>query len=248
MMNLELFCISNLTACWEVNASVRSDTVKTLCQTCNRARYSQRKIYYDRLVIDLADGKWPDIIGCFECNVVSERVVNDLVDNNITGFEAEKFTKLVITPKNIPASMSYYHLKATGCAAFLPILPPELPNPVCPACGCWDINYRFQNGTWLSNYPYKIAHWDGQDIVDVRYKIAGMDCCSRRVIELARLKRWTNFNFTHPNTCNVRVWYPQPNWEELFLVDLKKEWMSRFPKINLPIPDFFLKIQDSPVI
>lgn len=243
MLNLELFwlttSVGQFSAMTDVNWRVDSEDV---CPVCKLKKYKTTPI--PELRVRYAQKKWPDIIYCINSQVVSERVINDLVDNNITGFEAVKMDFVEVTPKNKPAPMPYYCLQLTGHATFRPLLPPDIVCHTCPICGSWDSGETLSNGMKVFYYLYEILSWDGQDIVRARREQSSLVCCSRRVIELARKKEWTNFEFLRPDILNVRVRHTEANWEELLLMDLKKECLKYCPQNNIPIPEFLLQVPD----
>ena len=250
MINLDLFQIFTGSEHYGALAEVHTDNNVIICPMCKCRKLEPAELDSPDLVVTYARKKWPDCLSGGKTVIISERVVNDLVANNITGFQVVKLEFYSVKPASKPAPMPYYYFKATGQAEFNPVIPYNTPNVVCPACGCWNPKYKLPNGVDVSFYPLKIKKWDGQDIVNGFYITSFWPCCSRRVIKLAHEKQWTNFGFTLPRTGCAQVNYLTPNWEELVLVELKKDFQARldkFPQFNLPMPEFLLQVPDQPL-
>ena len=251
MINLDLFHIStDRDGRYGALAEMYAYSNEIICPVCKCHKYEPKKLDSNRMVVTYAQKKWPDYLYCTNTDIVSERVVNDLVANNITGFQAIKMEFESIKPASKPAPMPYYYLQATGQAELLPVLPYDVPNLVCPVCGCWNRNYTLPNGVEVCFYPLKINKWDGQDFVNGFCEMRYRTCCSRRFIELAHTKKWTNFEFILPNTWYALARHKKSNREELLLQGLKKDFQARldkFPQFNLPMPDFLLQVPDQPL-
>ena len=251
MINLDLFQIfSDVDGRYGALAEVHTHSNLVVCPVCKSRKFEQEELDSPRLFVTYAQKKWPDFLGGGRTVIISERVVNDLVDNNITGFRTVKLKSYSVKPANKPAPMPYYYLIATGQALLNPVLPYENSTVVCSACGCWNLKHTLPNNIEVGCYPLKIIKWDGQDFANTFIEKTFWPCCSRKVIELAHNKQWTNFGFSLPYSGCPQIRHLKKNWAELFLTGLKKDFQARldkFPQFNLPMPDFLLQVPDQPL-
>jgi len=235
MINTDLYIVHLFVARFTARAEIDSNGYTTRCPRC-RGWKSGMSIVNPKIKLKNTQKIWPDFINSTHREIVSERVVNDLIQNNISGFDAIKLDCIEVIPKNNRPPMSYYLLSVHGQAFLRPILPNGIIDPTCPECGCWDSNHILSNGKRIHNYPLKIFYWDGQDIANTKFEETSLICFSKRVVELARKKEWTNFQFLLPGTNNIHIQLSNPNWQQLLLIELKNEYMEHFFEYNKFIP------------
>src|SRR4030095_16835893 len=164
--------------------------------------------------------EWTDQIGEFQL-VVSECVVSDLREAEMTGFVAHP---LAITRVESPklralAIPKYYVIEVTGRADMNRKHFDGGDGLLCEKCGVW----RPRPGGEVK-FGDKITiplleTWDGSDFImyqNIRY---GGVYCTPRVVELARIKRWTGIRF--------------------------RTLAPRLPPVNLEDPDWILKTEQA---
>lgn len=136
--------------------------------------------------------RWVDLIGNGPCNfILSDRVIEAFQAAGITGYSAYPVTIGKVRPKKLREQPHpwYFYIEVAGT------LDLDLAASGLPAAESPDGVLSGRDRPRAIRYIPEPASWDGTDLMKLRnYPMRGI-ICSRRVIELARKERLTNFRF-----------------------------------------------------
>ncbi len=134
---------------------------------------------------------YPDLIQGLYVVLVNQKVLDDMAEAKITGFIAHK-AKIwrVSGPISKTPPPVYYLLEITGKFELDRKLYDEFEGKLCPTCHSWKPGGKY---TWGDKVELPVLDtWNGGDWSKNNVG-AATPYCSRRVVELARVKKWTGF-------------------------------------------------------
>ena len=177
-----------------------------------------------------ADRPWPDILRSPENPVwaVSSRVVADMEAEHITGYRLHPLVLSGVAKKYRPKT-DYWLLEICGgIVKFDAVLPPELEKWRCARCRSIDLDgICKQLGVqcyYDKAYDVDISLYGDEDWATSFFDGSiELKVCSRRIVELAHRKGWTNAHFGVLHNliyANVNVDYLASNWYDLLVYDV----------------------------
>jgi predicted RNA-binding Zn-ribbon protein involved in translation (DUF1610 family) len=137
------------------------------CPTCKR-QVVKEKIYEgeDAFLIDGAK-KFPDFMQSCTYFIVSERVMNVLRENNVSGFDEAKKVPLYRSRyrKLIKQEQEYYIINITGSIDLNLKAMALKRKHVCPECGSFDWS---RQRLYIFDSVFDMNTWDGSDICRIK--------------------------------------------------------------------------------
>lgn len=232
-INTQLFQIVASGAKFSTFVEYTPNVSRRPCPACGISR-GIVSYHHDTLSVECVQSRWPDVLVAGEWSsscVVSEGVLSDLIDSNLTGFEYKPFPLPLITQLKWRPTFAYYLLDTSADALLVPILPDSFIDKICPVCGQWNYDEKLPDGSQVGMYPLALKSWDGSDFVAARWSRSRRLCCSRRVVDLAVRRKWSNIEFVLLGTCpQCKISVSTSSWKEklhIQLVDYKDKFESR---------------------
>lgn len=194
-----------------------------------------------RADVDDPARQWPDALGASNAPfLLSGAVACVLKEEGVNGFIAHPVELEIPKRIRVPAPPpQYYYLDITGRMDIDLEASGIKVAGNCPVC--------FQGGSRSGGERYVpiVDTWDGSDIFTLRNYPSGFAFCTRKVLELARRHRWTNFRFDPMDAegkyalCGSGIdylgkqwppakWYPGPANEGKSL----EQWLEQFQSSN----------------
>jgi hypothetical protein len=171
------------------------------CDLCGRGRLYPDWYPEHPLRVRIEGGRRvPDLLGCgaYPLLIVSEAVIHDWQDNQITGFEAfplevERHIGNPCMPPLKVEGASYFHIKVTGRCTVDREAKGIRVNFFCPRCKFSEI----EDASFDQPFILDPTRRDGSDLfIDELFPCVTF--CTERVLTLASANRRTNFRFTRP--------------------------------------------------
>lgn len=174
--------------------------VEETCPACGR-RFAPVYEGEAEARIDNKGSRWSDIIGSGTASppfMISERVIDTLRGVGVESFEEHpvRITEIKSKQLRIIPPPQYYYLNVKGEmdidreASGIPER-----KVICPVCLMQE---PYQPGEKIPSPERLIPRpetWDGSDLFILRNYGRSSVFCTRKVLELARQHRWTNFRF-----------------------------------------------------
>ncbi len=203
-----------------------------------------------RATLSGTEATWfPECIRAPGYMVVSERVRNDLEENDIRGYVAHRVRvspgfDFALRGQPIPP---YYLLEFTGRFDLDRRRFDNFEGQLCPNCHLWKPTKGGKFGYGSKNLFPLLESWNGGDFLLQGNIDSGVKYCTRKVAELAREKKWTGFGIS------IMSWgcpgggladLGSPDWYE----DLRQRVLGAFPivdgEVHSPLDELRRKQQE----
>ena len=226
------FTLSSI--CW---CNIRNEEISDqFCSSCkrhiSRSNYTDVYVVADKLLhaMDRPNAKsldyWPMSLRSFRSILLHEKVVKELVENNITGAIFHKILRIEgKILDHLPPPPDYYMIEPLNFFDF----DPSLEEFEILKCGCGAQQKMF--GDYKKPFQLKENSWDGSDIFSINnVNYSSWICVSRNVVDVLLKNEWKS-----------QFWFGSRAFPGITIKDFSDTWYEdtlgqlriKFPDLNL---------------